>query len=66
VALAKEQTSAAINDVRLLFDPTQQPPPEPLDALLEASLQAWEAGEQEKARALLQQVVPLAEQMGYL
>lgn len=66
VALAKGQTSAAINDVRLLFDPTQQPPPEPLGVLLEASLQAWETGEQKKARAFLQQAVSLAEQMGYL
>jgi tetratricopeptide (TPR) repeat protein len=66
VALAQAQTLVAINEVRLLFDSTQQPPREPLDALLVAALQAWDAGGQEEARALLQQAVPLAEQMGYL
>jgi len=41
-------------------------PPEQLSTLLEAAMQAWDAGQQQEARALLQQVVPLAEQMGYL
>ncbi|GHO79666.1 hypothetical protein KSD_74370 [Ktedonobacter sp. SOSP1-85] len=66
VALAQEQTSAAINNVRLLFDPTQQPPREPLDTLLEAVLHAWDAGEEAMAHTLLLQARPLAEQMGYL
>ncbi|GHO60445.1 hypothetical protein [Ktedonobacter robiniae] len=66
MALAQGQISVAMNDVRRLFDPTQQPPREPLDALLEAALHAWDAGEQEEAHLLLQQMLPLAEQMGYL
>lgn len=66
VALTQEQTSAAINNVRLLFDPTQQPPREPLDTLLEAVLHAWGTGEETVAHTLLLQARPLAEQMGYL
>ena len=66
VALARAQTSDAMNHVKLLFDLTQQPPPEPLEALLTAVLHAWDAGEQAEAHALLQQVVPFAERMGYL
>jgi hypothetical protein len=52
--------------VRLLLDPTQQPPPEQLSTLLEAALQAWDAGQQEEALAFLQEAVPLAKNMGYL
>ncbi len=66
VALVKGQTAAAIDEARLLFDPTQQPPPEPLGALLEAALRAWDTGAEAQARTLLQQAIPLAEHMGYL
>ncbi|MFL5654728.1 MAG: ATP-binding protein [Ktedonobacteraceae bacterium] len=66
VALAQEKIAAAMDDVRMLLDPSQQPPPRQLGALLEAALRAWDAGEQEAARALLQQAVPFAESIGYL
>ncbi len=66
VALAKAQTAAAIEETRLLLDPTQQPPAAPLEALLEAAIHAWDAGAAAQADALLQQAIPLAEQMGYL
>jgi hypothetical protein len=66
VALAQEKIAEAMNNVRTLLDPTQQPPPERLRTLLETALQAWDAGHQEEAHTLLQQVVPLAEEMGYL
>jgi len=49
-----------------IFTPTQQAPPEQLSALLESALQAWDGGQQEEARSLLQQTLPLAEKMGYL
>ena len=52
--------------MRLLLDPTQQPPPEQLSTLLEAALQTWDAGQQEEVRTLLQQAIPLAEDLGYL
>ena len=66
VALAQGKIAAAMNDARLLLDPSQQPPPEHMGALLEAALCAWDAGQQEEAHTLLQQAVPLAEQGGYL
>lgn len=66
VALTKEQTAAAIAEVRLLFEPTQQPPAAPLDALLEAALRAWDMGTEAEAHALLQQAMPLAEDLNYL
>jgi tetratricopeptide (TPR) repeat protein len=67
VALAQERLPETMQYVRLLLTPTQQPPhPEELSILLEAALQAWDAGQQEEARTLLQQAAPLARGMGYL
>ena len=65
-ALAQEKIVDAMNNARMLLDSTQQPPPEQLRVLLEAALQAWDAGQQEATLALLQQAVPIAEEMGYL
>jgi DNA-binding SARP family transcriptional activator len=65
-ALTQEKSAEAMDYVRMLLDPTQQPPPETLRMLLESSLHTWDAGQQEEARALLQQAWPLAEEMGYL
>jgi tetratricopeptide (TPR) repeat protein len=66
VMLTQEKFANAMDYVRMLLDPTQQPPPEQLRVPLKAALQAWDAGQQDEARSLLQQAVPLAEQMGYL
>jgi DNA-binding SARP family transcriptional activator len=66
VMLIQEKFANTIDYVRMLLDPTQQSPPEQLRVLLEAALQAWDAGQQKEACSLLQQAVPLAEQMGYL
>jgi hypothetical protein len=66
VALAQEKAAEAIHYVRMLLEPTQQPPPEKLSAFLEAALRAWNAGQQEETRSLLQQAVPLAKDMGFL
>jgi DNA-binding SARP family transcriptional activator len=66
VALTQEKIAEAIHYVRMLLDPTQQPPPEQLQVRLVAALHAWDAGQWDEARALLQQIMPLAEQMGYL
>jgi hypothetical protein len=66
VALAQEKLADAINSARMLLDPALQPSPEQLSALLASTLQAWDTGQQEEARALLQRAAPLAEQMGYL
>jgi tetratricopeptide (TPR) repeat protein len=66
VALAQEKIAGAINYVHMLLDPALQPLPEQLSTLLASVLQAWDAGQHAEAHALLQQAVPLAEQMGYL
>ena len=66
VALAQGRLPEAMNHVRMLLDPTQQYPPEPLLAMLEECLQAWDAGQQDTARSLLQQAAPLAREMNYL
>jgi predicted ATPase len=66
VALAQERFPAIMNYVRMLLAPTQQYPPEPLLTILQACLQAWDAGRQDEARTLLRQAVPVAERMGYL
>jgi DNA-binding SARP family transcriptional activator len=66
VALARRQIAEAIRYTGMLLDPTQQPPPGEIAALLEAAQAAWDGEKQEEARALLQQMAPLAEKMGYL
>lgn len=66
VLLVQERLAEAIHYVRMLLDPGQRPPSEQVGALLESARQAWDAGQQAKAHALLQQVLPLAEEMGYL
>src|SRR5581483_4888448 len=66
VALAHERVSDAIGYARMLLAPKQQAPPGEIATLLEASLTAWEGEKQEEARAIFRQIVPLAEEMGYL
>jgi hypothetical protein len=66
IALAQEKIAEALNYVRMLLDFTLQPPPEQLETLLESVLHAWDAGQLEKARALLKQAVPLARELGFL
>jgi hypothetical protein len=65
-ALVQEKIAEAMDYVRMLLDPTQQQPPEQLSVLLEEALRAWDAREQQEARSLLEQVAPLAREMGYL
>ena len=66
VSLAQEKLTEAVAFVRLLLDPTQQLPPQAMCTLLETALQAAEAGQVAEIRVLLQQAMPLAENMGYL
>ncbi len=65
-AIVQDKIAVAIDNVRMLLDPTQQPPPEQLKGLLEGAVQAWDTGKQDEASALLLQAVPVAETMGYL
>lgn len=66
VLLTQEKIAEAINYVRALLDPSQQPPAGEVKARLEAALQEWDAGRCDEARELLRQTLPLAGQMGYL
>ncbi len=66
VALAQDRLSDAIDSARILLDPTRQPPPEQLKGILESAVEAWDDGQQQAARSLLQQSVPLAKELGYL
>ncbi len=66
VAHAQEKFTEAMDYVRLLLDPTQQPPSKELRIILEAALSVWDAGQVEEAHARLRQALPLAEKMGYL
>ncbi|WP_136625286.1 hypothetical protein [Dictyobacter kobayashii] len=66
IALIQERYAAASAEIRLLFDTIQQPPPAPLEDLLQAALRAWDDGKQNEASSLMQSAVPLAEQLGYL
>lgn len=66
VALTQERLSDVMRYVCLLLDSTQQRPPETLLAVLKATAHAWEAGQHETVRALLQRALPLAQEMGYL
>jgi len=66
VMLTQGKIAEAMNYVRMMLDVTQQPQPEILHGQLEAVLHSWDAGQQEEAATLLQQALPLAEQIGYL
>ncbi len=66
VMLTQDKPREAIVYVRMMLDPSQQLLPEQLSAPLEAALRAWDTDQQEEARRLLQQAVPLAHERGYL
>jgi len=66
VALAQNHLSEAMNYARTLLAPEQQCLPDALSKLVEAALQAWDSAQPEAAQASLQQVIPLAHEMGYL
>jgi len=66
VALAQEKHADVMRYIRMLLDPTQQLPPKQLGIPLEKTLQAWDAGQQQEASNLLQQIIPLVTEMGYL
>lgn len=66
IALKQEKIADAISYIRLLLAPAQQPPPDNLKTMLETAIQAWDTDKHEEVEYLLSQIVPLAEQMGYL
>lgn len=66
IVLGRENIPEAIDYVRMLLDPTQQPLSEKLRLLLERALQAWDREQYEFAHTFLQQALPVAEDLGYL
>ncbi|MDQ2713876.1 MAG: AAA family ATPase [Chloroflexota bacterium] len=66
VALSQERLPEAMDYVRMLLAPRQQRPVETLLTMLEAVVQAWDAGQRERASVLLQRALPLAREMNYL
>jgi tetratricopeptide (TPR) repeat protein len=66
VLLIQGRLSEAMPYVCMLLDPRQQLSRKALGVLLKSARQAWDAGQQVKAHACLQQALSLAEEMGYL
>jgi tetratricopeptide (TPR) repeat protein len=66
IAATAAQFALAVDDVRLLFAPTQQRLPETLLSVLEEAVQSWDAGHRERVHYLLQHAISLAQDMGYL
>ncbi len=66
VMLVQGRIATATNYVRILLDPTQNPPPAQLRTLLESALHTWDAGRQEEACTFLKQATAIAEGNGYL
>jgi len=65
-ALELNRMSEAVSHVRALLAPSQQPLPDALTTLLAATIEAWDAGQPDSARAHLQQAAALAREKGYL
>ena len=66
LAATSAQCALAVDYMRLLLAPTQQRPPETLLTVLEEAVQAWDAGNDERAGSFLQHAMRLAQGMGYL
>ena len=66
VALHQEKFSVAIDETRLILDPSQQRLPEALEASLAEAVRAWETGRSAVARTILNESMALAHQMHYL
>jgi tetratricopeptide (TPR) repeat protein len=66
ITLGRDELSQAVDYVRRLFAPGQQPLPDELIAVTEALIQAWDSGQPQTARTCLQQAIALAREKGYL
>jgi len=66
VELTQDRLPEAIDHARQLLDPQQQPLPDALNALVEAAIRSWDAGQLEAALTHLRQGAVLARDMGYL
>lgn len=66
VTCSQGQFSEAVQYTRDLLAPSQQRLPDALSVILEAAIQAWDAGQPDAACAHLRQAVALAGELGYL
>jgi tetratricopeptide (TPR) repeat protein len=66
MALAREQVPEALDHARALLDPQQQKLPDPLEASLEAAIQAGQDRGAEAAAHRLERAIQVAKETGYL
>jgi class 3 adenylate cyclase/tetratricopeptide (TPR) repeat protein len=66
MALASQRIEEAVNHARRMLAPRQQQLQEPLPALLENAVDAWEAGQPAEAGESLRRAVSAAGDLGYL
>ena len=64
--IANGQINAAVEHVRVLVGPTQQPQPEDVKTELDTALQQWEGGDTEAAGQHLLQASQIARKYGYV
>ncbi len=64
--LVQDRLAEAIDAAQELFGPYQQLPPPPLISILNAAVQAWNAGNAVETRLLMEQALNLAATSGYL
>jgi hypothetical protein len=65
-ALIQGPDTEAVEHARALLSPAQMRLPEPLEAVLQDVIAAWEGGNANAARARLNEAVELAQQTGWL
>lgn len=66
VALLQGKLSLAIEEARIILNPSQQRLPEALEASLAQAIQAWETDQHTEARTILNEAITLAQQAHYL
>ena len=65
VALAQDRSADAVSNARQFHAPNQLALPQAIEELLAAALAAWDAGQPDEARRLLQRALDLAQQMNF-
>jgi tetratricopeptide (TPR) repeat protein len=66
VAHNRNERAEAVDWMRALLDPAQQPLPDALAAAVEDAIRAWDPGQREAIRTPLEQAIGLAQRHGYL
>jgi DNA-binding SARP family transcriptional activator/predicted ATPase len=66
IALTQDRLPDAVDFARALLAPSQQQLPDPLTTTLEGAIQAWECGQPDSAREVLNQALSTAQKLAYL